>query len=405
MNKFIKYKTSKLIEEGLLSIGDGYRAKNAELTDNGIPFVRISNINYEIDFKSTDKFPVESIKKVGQKISKPGDVVFSSKGTIGKFIFVEDETPRFIYSPQLCYWRSLKDSFLLPKYLYYWMQSKEFFQQVNMVKGQTDMADYVSLTDQRKMTISIPALHNQKTIVEVLSSIDDKIELNHRMNQSLEDIAMALYKHWFIEKDEKHAENIKNVTIEQFATIIGGGTPKTSVEEYWNGNIPWISVKDLSSSVIIKTEKQITQLGLEKSSTKVIPKFSTVLSARGTIGNISLLGVDMAMNQSCYAIKPNKEHSVYTYISLKNEIKTLLNKSHGSVFNTITMSTLKSLEFPYSKSLCDTYEKKVSPMFQQILLNKVEIEELTSLRSYLLPKLVSGEIKLKEVEKQIEEVL
>jgi type I restriction enzyme, S subunit len=95
--------TGDLIRGGVLSIGDGYRAKNSELSLKGLPFARAGNINNGFDFSEADHFPVSEKGKVGEKISKPGDVVFTSKGTVGRFAFVRETTPTFVYSPQLCY--------------------------------------------------------------------------------------------------------------------------------------------------------------------------------------------------------------------------------------------------------------------------------------------------------------
>jgi len=141
---------SKLLEAGVLVINDGYRAKNSELTSYGIPFARAKNINGGFDFETVDRLPEADLHRVGTKISQPGDVVFTSKGTVGRFAFVREDTPRFVYAPQLCFWRSLDPARLDPRWLFYWMQSHEFFAQYKSVAGQTDMAEYVSLRDGRQ---------------------------------------------------------------------------------------------------------------------------------------------------------------------------------------------------------------------------------------------------------------
>ena len=150
---------SKLIDQGVIIIGDGYRTKNSELSTEGIPFARVANINDGFHFEGADYFPVEDLYKVGNKISRVNDIVFTSKGTVGRFAFVKQDTSQFVYSPQLCFWRVLDEEIILPRFLYYWMQSSEFEAQANSVKGQTDMADYVSLYDQRRMKITLPPPH------------------------------------------------------------------------------------------------------------------------------------------------------------------------------------------------------------------------------------------------------
>jgi type I restriction enzyme, S subunit len=199
-----RYKVADLIENGVLSINDGYRAKNSELAKDGIPFARAGNINNGFHFEGADCIPANDIDKVGAKISKTGDVLFTSKGTVGRFGFVQESTPRFVYSPQLCFWRSLNNGLINPRWLYYWMHGGEFTAQVNGVAGQTDMADYVSLRDQRNFTITIPEPSDQSRIASILGSLDDKIELNRRMNATLESMAQAIFKSWFINFDPVH---------------------------------------------------------------------------------------------------------------------------------------------------------------------------------------------------------
>lgn len=151
-----KHQVCELIADGKLFIGDGYRAKNEELSSNGLPFARAGNINEGFRFDNADHFPEKNLVRVGNKVSQSGDVVFTSKGTVGRFAFVRSVTPRFVYSPQLCFWRSLDKDAIEPRFLYYWMFGREFFVQFQGVAGQTDMAEYVSLTDQRRMHITLP---------------------------------------------------------------------------------------------------------------------------------------------------------------------------------------------------------------------------------------------------------
>ena len=201
-----KYDVRVLIDERALVIGDGYRAKNTELSKVGLPFARAGNIGNEFQFSGADCFPADELHKVGEKISQPGDTVFTSKGTVGRFAFVKNDTPRFVYSPQLSYWRSVRTDLIEPRFLYYWMSSEEFFSQFKSVSGQTDMAEYVSLRDQRRMYITLPPIPEQRTIAHVLGTLDDKIELTRRMNETQEEMARALFKSWFVDFDPVRAK-------------------------------------------------------------------------------------------------------------------------------------------------------------------------------------------------------
>ena len=140
--------------------------------------------------------------------------------------------------------------------------------------------------------------------------------------------------------------NWKTYKLSEILKIIGGGTPKTSIPEYWNGNIPWLSVKDFQGEkkFVSETEKNITELGLSKSSTKLLPKGAIIISARGTVGELAVLEKDMTFNQSCYGLLPNERTNAdFLYYLVKQKIRELQGLSYGSVFDTITTKTFDSL--------------------------------------------------------------
>src|SRR5690606_14701391 len=136
----------------------------------------------------------------GNKVSRAGDVVLTTKGTIGRLALVDEHTDVFVYSPQLCFWRSLQPHKLVPRFLYYSLQSEDLRHQMSWSAAQTDMAPYVSLTDQRNaFEISVPDVITQLEIGNLLGSLDDKIELNRRMNETLEAMAQAIFRDWFVD--------------------------------------------------------------------------------------------------------------------------------------------------------------------------------------------------------------
>lgn len=139
--------------QGVLEIGDGYRAKNDEMGEPGLPFIRAGNLQGDIDTHDAEILSAKSVSKAGNKLSRAGDVAFTSKGTVGRFSFVTERTPEFVYSPQLCFWRSLDRKALASSVLYAWMLTDEFQRQIDAVATQTDMAPYVSLQDQRRMLV------------------------------------------------------------------------------------------------------------------------------------------------------------------------------------------------------------------------------------------------------------
>jgi type I restriction enzyme S subunit len=428
------YRTADLIARRVLAIGDGYRAKNLELGSVGLPFARAGNIDDGFDFDGADRFPEEELARVGEKVSRPGDVVFTSKGTVGRFAFVRDDTPRFVYSPQLCYWRSLDADAIDPRFLFYWLQGEEFWAQASAVMSQTDMADYVSLTDQRRMRITLPRISRQRAVGSVLGVLDDKIELNRQMNRTLEAMAAAHFKSWFVDFDPVVAraagrqpfgmnsdlaglfpsrfvdselgptpETWRIGRFSETVRIHGGGTPKTSVAEYWDGDVPWFSVVDTprpADVFVIDTERRISEKGLEASAAQLLPELVTIVTARGTVGNLAVVGRRMAINQSCYALEAKPPYGPFlTYFRTRALIEDLRQRAHGSVFDTITRETFDSIKVAHvPEKLTKAFEDLAIPLMECIRANVLEVKTLVVLRDALLPKLLSGEIRAKDAE-------
>ena len=155
-------------------------------------------------------------------------------------------------------------------------------------------------------------------------------------------------------------------------SLIGGGTPKTSVPEYWNGEIPWLSVKDFNDDnrYVYKTEKYITQAGLEHSSTTLLQKDDIIISARGTVGEMAMIPFPMAFNQSCYGIRGKENNDqTFTYYLIKNSVRKLKAITHGSVFDTITRETFDNIEVTIPPL---TVQKKIAGILKS-LDDKIEL--------------------------------
>lgn len=164
------------------------------------------------------------------------------------------------------------------------------------------------------------------------------------------------------------------VPLIDYIELIGGGTPKTTVPEYWNGNIPWLSVKDFNNDkrYVYSTEKHISQSGFENSPTKMLHKDDIIISARGTVGEIAMIPFDMAFNQSCYGIRASRGiDQPFLYYLLKNCISQLKRMTHGSVFDTITRDTFANIEadIPDAET-----QKRISSILADID-NKIEVND------------------------------
>jgi type I restriction enzyme, S subunit len=198
----------RLIAEGALEIGDGYRAKNEELGGDGLIFLRAGHVtDTHIDFDGVERFRSELEPRARSKLARPGDAVITTKGnSTGRTTFVLPSMPPFVYSPHLSYWRSLDPSRIEGGFLRYWCKGPEFVAQLSSMKASTDMAPYLSLVDQKRLEITLPPIGEQRAIAHILGTLDDKIELNRRMNETLEGIARALFNSWFVDFDPVRAK-------------------------------------------------------------------------------------------------------------------------------------------------------------------------------------------------------
>lgn len=288
------------------------------------------------------------------------------------------------------------------------------------------------------LEVPLPPIWVQRAMVDVLKQLDDRITLLRETNATLEAIAQALFKSWFVDFDPVRAkmaghppEGMDAATAALFpdtleeselglvpkgwairpfidaVDVIGGGTPKTSSPDYWGGQIPWFSVVDApdgANTFVVDTEKHITDAGLKGSATKLLPQGTTIISARGTVGKLALTWCPMAMNQSCYGLRGKSGDSYFTYFSTYRLVETLKARSHGSVFDTITRDTLASVQslLPANSGVIDAFEDTVKPLMDRILLNLHQSRGLAKLRDTLLPRLISGQLRLPEAPTQQE---
>jgi len=231
--------------------------------------------------------------------------------------------------------------------------------------------------------IPTPPLPEQRAIANILGTFDDKIELLKKQNKTLEEIARAIFKHWFVDfefpydfENQKPDLNGKpykssggkminselgkipiNWNIINFLDkfiLLSGGTPKTSINSYWDGDIKWISAKDITSNnmqFILNTEKTITSEGIKNSAAKIIPQYTTIISSRGTVGNLCLLSEKMCISQSNYGIHLKEgNHPFFTFLLVLNNIKRLKSQSYGSVFDTITTYTFQRFKIIFPQN-------------------------------------------------------
>jgi type I restriction enzyme S subunit len=181
--------------------------------------------------------------------------------------------------------------------------------------------------------------------------------------------------------------------------VLGGGTPKTSNSEYWNGSIPFFTPKDVGSPYTFRTEKYITDSGLEHCNSRLYPVNTSFVTARGTVGKVGLAGMSMAMNQSCYALMSRAIDPLLVYFYALKAVASLKHKASGAVFDAIVTRDFDSeIINVLSDSDSEQVLSVISPMMESIHNNEKENIRLSELRDSLLPKLMSGEIDVSDLD-------
>ena len=301
---------------------------------------------------------------------------------------------------------------LIPEYLKYFLLNpkfKNYMLGLASVGGTRNALTKVMIED---FEIKLPPLPTQRRIADILSALDEKIELNRQTNATLEAIAQAIFKEWFVDFNFPGATG-QMVESElgmipvgwrvgsflEIANLLSGGTPKTQIPEYWDGQIKWVSAKDVSSSLgtfVLDTERKVTQIGVDNSSTKILPALTTIVTARGTVGSYCILSEPMAMNQTNYGLKAKSNGSDYfVFYSLANLVEHLLQVAYGTIFDTVTTKTFEQSKIIIPpNSIVQSFDQQIGPTMMQILNNLYESSNLTALRDALLPKLMNGEIEV-----------
>ena len=304
-----------------------------------------------------------------------------------------------------------------PTFCYYLISSRLVRNQLSAAAQQTKIR-HTSPDKIKDCTVWIPELDDQKAIGRLLASLDEKIQLNKRINDNLEAMAKQLYDYWFVQFDfpneegkpykssggamvynEKLKREIPQgwtaAKIKDVAQTYSGGTPTSTNSEYYDGgNIPWINSGELNNSIITSTTNYITEEGLKNSSAKLYPQDTILVALYGaTAGKVSLLSFEACSNQAvCGVIPPNKIMTTYIRYYLFSLYEHFITLSSGSARDNISQDTIKNtiLPIPQEKILKE-YSDAVAPIISMIIANQKEMENLTKQRDELLPILMNSQ--------------
>jgi len=277
------------------------------------------------------------------------------------------------------------------EYVYYYLNQKSVIHTINTTSAQSAQPN-INLKQIGEIKINLPDRKKQDQIVSLLSAIDLKISNNVEINDNLEQQAAALFSSLYNRSNTE-------VRYTDLIQILGGGTPKTGETAYWNGNIAFFTPKDVGTPYTFITEKTITEEGLSHCNSRLYPVNTVFVTARGTVGKVGLSGVPMAMNQSCYALVGKETHQLLVYFYTLKAVDRLKHKASGAVFDAITTRDFDSEQImKLSDDDAKAFLCVAEPMFQEMLNNSIENLRLSTLRDFLLPKLMSGEIDVSSVQ-------
>jgi type I restriction enzyme S subunit len=400
--------------------------KASDYVEKGVPFIMARDlVDGRVDLDHCSHLTLEHAASLRVGFAKPGDVLLTHKATMGRVAIAPNAPELLVLTPQVTYYRIGDPKRLIPAYLRYAFESPVFQHQLNASSHQSTRK-YISISAQRDLWLPVAPYDVQQRIVETLQPIDEKIENNRLINRTLEAMASAYFRSWFVEFDpvRMRVANVEPSGIseavarlfpseltdtaagqlpngwrmqpfDEIVDIVGGGTPKTDNPRYWDGPIPWFSIADAPQDggvFVTETEHTITEEGLINSATRVLQPGTTIITARGTVGKVAIAGREMAMNQSCYALRPKPPAKPYfVYFATRLLVSMLRQQAHGSVFDTITRATFKSVKTVVPQpEIVEAFEQQVGAYMQRVLSGIRETSALRRIRAALLPRLLSG---------------
>lgn len=404
----------------------GSNIKTENFVARGVPVIRGINLSkgklYEEEYVYITEEKADELKSSN---AFPGDLVFTHRGTLGQvgIIPFNSKYRRYVVSQSqmklTCNTKQVN-----PLFVYYFFKSN-IGQHALLMNTSTTGVPAISrpVTSLKNIEIPLPALDEQQRIVDILNAFDDKIELNNAINKNLEEMAQALFKRWFVDFEfpNENGEPYKSsggefeeselglipkgwsvdILDDLCEMIFSGGTPSTKNEAYWNGDLFWLSSGETRNRYIITTEKRITHDGVENSSTRLAKKYDVVIASAGqgsTRGQTSICLVDTYINQSIIAVRAKKGITFpsYLFFNLSTRYEELRQISDSnSIRGSLTTNTLKKLKIIIPPI---EIQYKICSVLDQVI-NCAEYyqrqnEYLTQIRDTLLPKLMSGEIRV-----------
>jgi type I restriction enzyme S subunit len=397
---------------------------NESVVDKNFKFAEIEYIDIDSvedgSINNSQLLPLKDAPSRARRIVKKNDIIISTvRPNLRHFAFVKETKPNTVVSTGFAV---ISCKSINPRFLYYYLTTNRYTEHLTAIAdSHTSTYPSFNVDVLENSPIPYPDVAEQEAIAKVLTVLDGKIELNQKMNKTLEAIGKAIFRRWFIDfefpneegkpyksssgemvYDEELGKEIpkewKVGDVLEVANILSGGTPKTEVAEYWEGGIPWVSAKDVTNSqgsFIIDTERTITQLGMDNSNAKMLPRYTTVVTARGVVGSYCILSREMTINQTNYGLKAKSSGDLFVFFSISSLVNQLKQHSYGTIFDTITTKTFHEMRVAIPPDyLMKSFEEKAGNVMGKILTNLQQSRSLANIRDALLPKLMSGKVRI-----------
>jgi type I restriction enzyme S subunit len=419
---------------GVLLVEDGnhgeYRPLPTEFVEVGTPFVRPDDLkNGRVDFASCDRINDRAVGRVRKGKGIPGDILFTHRATVGRIARVGHDTPNFVANPGVTIYRLTSSDILDPDFLYFFMQTSVFMNQVWAEAGNTDTFPYVSLTQQRGLKISFPCMKRQRSIAHVLGMLDDKIDLNRRMNETLEAMARAIFKDWFVDfgptraKMEGRAPYLAPELWSLFPDLLDNegkpqGWGQVAAHEMVEFNPPERLLRGQPALYLDMAALPTTGSWAEAPTSREF-----VSGSKFRNGDALLARITPCLENGKTALVQNLDEGTvgwgstefivmrarppmpraYSYILARNSAfreRAIQSMTGTSGRQRVQVNSLAEFELVKpTDEVARAFDELVSPSFDKVAVNANEIDTLAATRDLLLPKLMSGEIRIKDAEK------
>ena len=413
----------------------GSRMKSDCYVPSGVPVIRGTNISdtRELIGEMVCITP-EKAEEVQSSIIFADDLFFPHRGSIGLVGIVPQKGAAHYVQSSSMMKLTCDRSQVEPLYLFYFFRSAQGRQEL-LKNASTVGTPGIGqpLSSLKAIRVPYPPLPEQKAIAHILGTLDDKIELNRRMNATLEAMARALFQSWFVDFDPVRAKlngrkpsdldsetavlfpdsfqgsevgNIpKDWTIQPVGEVVecvGGGTPSTAESKYWEGGAHhWTTPKDFSSlqaPILLDTNRKLTDAGIAKISSGLLPAGTLLLSSRAPVGYLAIAAMPVAINQGFIAMKCDERASNFFMLNwCQTNMAGIESRATGTTFAEISKQNFRPILVVLPpKELMAAFTEKVEPLYAQITANLQQSRTLATLRDALLPKLLSGEVTLNE---------